>query len=276
MPASTEEKIQSLTASASPKKPKNVEELMAEREHLNEAVYLKLFRDLLSDKAGVLKDGLSNVTEDYTEEKNQLSDAIKLQRNAMIIGGCVSIASFLSLRILPRQFIKRFGNADRIQKLKDADDLARKHGTAWMQQTIGVLIEGGFSAWLGYTVFMRTSQEATGAYELVSSMPLVKGRSVVSDVLCSDMIKLTRSTIPPVFWEKLTEGKLRDEQTWQTIRTFSNNCIKRKLYERAIRKDLCLSCLEPVSLPNEVSTDTSSEPCLTNEQALALIAESQY
>mmetsp|Transcript_2684 Transcript_2684/g.3986 ORF Transcript_2684/g.3986 Transcript_2684/m.3986 type:complete len:279 (-) Transcript_2684:273-1109(-) len=274
MPSSTEDTIQSLTASTSSKKPKNVEELMDEREHLNESAYFKLFRDLLSKNAGVLKDRISDVSEDYKPEKNILSRAMQLQRTAMILGGCFGIAAFFSLRILPRQFIKRFGSADKIKKLEEADKLSHKHGTAWIQQAVGVLVEGSFSAWLGYTVFKRASQDATGAYELLSSIPLVKGRSVVSDVLCDDMIKLTRSTIPPVFWERLTEGRLKDDQTWQGIRTFSNNCIKRKLYERAIRKELGVSSVEPVSLPNEVPNDTSIEPCLTNEQALALVQDS--
>ena len=190
------------------------------------------------------------------------------------MGLVVGLAAWVTLRYTPRLYIARFGGAERIQKLKDADELAKKNNTKWVQTMFGALVEGSFSFWIGFRAYQLAAQTNESTYEVISQIPLVRGRSVVADNLCADWVRITKQEISPAFWDNLDheDSKLREERTWHAIRAFSQNCVRRKLYERVVAKEQD----GDVTLPNRVPDfplSSSAGQQLTTEQALQLVSD---
>lgn len=223
---------------------KSMERLIIERERLNEKKYRTMYTDLLKQNRGLL-DITVDRKDDYKEETELIKKALATQRNAFIMGITVGLSTFVSLRYLPRFFIRRFGSESRIKALQEADVKAKE---SWITGLPGLLIESSFSFWAGWRGCNLASQYSEDAYQIIGQVPLSAGRSVISDELCDPWMELTNSTIPPAFWK----NDLQDEKTWEAIRKFSQNCAKRKVFERTIRKDKETPADEPVVLPRKV------------------------
>lgn len=272
--------IESITSNARDHRTeaKTMEVLQMERERLNEKKYRKLYRDLFSQHVGLFQQKHDGDDEDpsrlsaYQEETVLLRKALISERNAYIMGLTVGLASWVTIRYAPRVYIARFGGAEKLRKLKEADEIMRKNNTKWVQTTVSVLVEGTFSFWIGYRAYQLAAQTNDSTFELISQIPLVRGRSVVADNLCADWVRITKRDIPPAFWENLDheDPKLQEERTWHAIRAFSQNCIRRKLYERVVAKDQD----GDVTLPSRVpELPLSSDQQLTNEQAIQLVSD---
>jgi hypothetical protein len=117
---------------------------------------------------------------------------------------------------------------------------------------VAFFIEGMFSLWAGFRCYDYASHRSQGSWEVVSQLPLCKGRSRISEALCPQWVEITNSEIPDQFWKALEEDKLRDKQTWKAIYSFSKNCERRWAAEKLLRKDLLLTDSEPVVLPDRV------------------------
>lgn len=251
--------------------------LVVEKEKLNESKYRDLYKKLLSKHEGILIDNKksdASKLEDYQEESNLLRSAIISERNAWILGITVGVGALISIRYLPRLYISRFGGKEKLKKLKEAEELSRQDRTSWARGSIGLLIEGSLSFWIGVRAYQVASQTTDGTYEIISQVPMVKGRSIVADKLCAEWVQITKRDIPPAFWDNLDEGNLKDTRTWTAIRTFSQNCIKRRLYERVVAKELGVSDIqERVPLPNKVPDYIPAATELTTQQALQLVSD---
>ena len=269
MPQSTEETLESIAASSS--ESKTMAALVVEKEKLHENKYRNMYRALLKKHEGILTENKATTNlEEYQEETTLLRTVIISERNAWIMGVTVGLAAFVTIRFLPRVYIRRFGGAEKLNKLKEAEELSRQNKTAWAQGAIGTLIECSLSFWIGVRAYQLASQASDSTFEVIAQIPLAKGRSVVADKLCPEWVRITKLDIPPAFWDNLDEANnLKDERTWNAIRSFSHNCIKRKLYERVVAKDQ----EGDVSLPNRVPDFVPAALQLTTEQALQLVSD---
>lgn len=67
--------------------------------------------------------------------------------------------------------------------------------------------------------------------------------SSISDKVCTEWINLVHNEIPSQFWQNLDSPHgtpLQEESRWRSIREFADNCVKRKAFEDAYRKELGL------------------------------------
>ena len=115
-----------------------------------------------------------------------------------------------------------------------------------------------FSVWAGFRFYEYASHHSQTGWEAVSEIPLCKGRSRISEALCPEWIQTTNDQIPPAFWKALDEGKLRDNRTWNTIKTFSVNCERRQFAEKRRRKELSMAEDAPIALPKRLSPNDHS------------------
>lgn len=248
--------------------------LTKEREKRNANKYRNLYRALLLKNEGVLKENNDvEHLQDYKEESILLRNLFIAERNAWVMGITVGLAAFVSIRFLPRYCIWRFGGSEKLKRLEEADERSRQNKTKWIQDAIGTAVSASLSFWAGVRAYQLAGQTSESTFEGISQIPLVRGRSLVAEKVCPEWVKITRHDIPPVFWDNLDDpNSLQDERTWHAIRKFSQNCIRRKLYERALVKD------HPggvVSLPERVPDYVPLDQELTTEQILLLMSENQ-
>jgi hypothetical protein len=246
--------------------------LTKEKEKWNATKYRNLYRALLLKHEGVLKENKDiEHLQDYHEESIMLRNLFIAERNAWVMGITVGLAAFVSIRFLPRYCISRFGGAEKLKRLEEAEERSRQNKTKWVQDAFGTAVGASLSFWAGVRAYQVAGQTSESTFEGISQIPLVRGRSLVAEKVCPEWVQITRRDIPQVFWDNLDDANsLQDERTWHAIRTFSQNCIRRKLYERALAKD---HPGEILSLPERVPDYVPSDQQLTTEQILHLILD---
>lgn len=117
----------------------------------------------------------------------------------------------------------------------------------------GLVVEGSFSVFTGYSAFQRTAEQSEDTYEMISKVPLCSGRSAVAEGLCDDWIEITRNQIPDLFWQNLQDETLRDVRAWKAIHQFCDNCTRRRHYEAYIRQRRGITDPNvPIVLPRNV------------------------
>ena len=82
-----------------------------------------------------------------------------------------------------------------------------------------------------------------GAFQAVSEIPLIEGRSAVSDTLCQDFIA-QKGKVPKRLWKEY------NDDAFVMLRDFIDNCQRRMQVERQIRTDRGLGRDEPVDIPS--------------------------
>jgi hypothetical protein len=111
------------------------------------------------------------------------------------------------------------------------------------------------SSWFGFRSYDYASYNRSEAsWEAVADLPLCQGRSRISETLCPEWTKTTKTMIPEPFWKALDDGKLRDERTWTAIRRFSINCERRLSLESKLRTEQSIPPGVPVVLGERVSS----------------------
>ena len=105
-----------------------------------------------------------------------------------------------------------------------------------------ILFDGLLSAAMIGTVWMLATDKHK-LYDTASDIPLIEGRSDISDKLCSDFIAQYNS-IRPEFWKEYTDDGL------SAIQEFVANCRKRQAFERRLRRDSGMGPNDPVSIPS--------------------------
>jgi hypothetical protein len=146
------------------------------------------------------------------------------------------------------------------------------------------IVEGGFSLWVGSRAYDYQSKHySEGGYETLAKIPLCSGKSVIADKVCQEWVDITAHQIPKMFWKNLDRnnpiykemGPLSEERAWHAIIQFSNNCIKRRAYERELlskaanREDKVDDDTTPASLPTDVPDDVM----LSQEDAQKLVQD---
>ena len=56
-------------------------------------------------------------------------------------------------------------------------------------------VEGSFALWVGYRGYDYFSHQSKGSYETISEIPLLKGRSKMSEPLCPEWIGKSETTL---------------------------------------------------------------------------------
>jgi hypothetical protein len=133
--------------------------------------------------------------------------------------------------------------------------LIQKHGFTLP----ALFVEGLFSLWVGFRSYDYASHHRSEAsWDAVAEIPLCQGRSRISEALCPEWIRTTRTQIPEPFWKAYQDGKLRDQRTWTAIRNFSANCERRLAVEHRIRQERGIALDSPVVLQEGVSVSDTT------------------
>mmetsp|Transcript_38256 Transcript_38256/g.81661 ORF Transcript_38256/g.81661 Transcript_38256/m.81661 type:complete len:264 (+) Transcript_38256:216-1007(+) len=240
----------------------------AEKELLKENLYVNKLQNILRKHKGSLqaaynpspddlKDAddhsLINIKQQYATESAIIERVMASERSAFLSGIALSGLVFASVRYGPRYLAVKINPAKK-QLLKEADEIAKKANTRWIQKTVSFLFEASFGAWAGWRGYNMVSSQNKSSYEEIARVPLCAGRSSVSDNVCPDMINLVHKEIPPAFWKNLDDGeecRLKDPLRWRSARDFATNCVKRNVFEESYRQKNGLSPGTKVNIPED-------------------------
>ena len=240
-----------------------------------ESVYRKLFSNLLQKHRGTLqevessssplspsengKDPQTSVTlqekDPYEDETNTLNQIFRTEVGNLVVGVASTALTFMALRFGKTTVLSSpvFGGVKTPEAFRQAEIHAKQYGTEHTQNRISVFVEGMFSLWAGFRCYDYSSHRSQRTWQAVADIPLCQGRSRVSDALCAEWVETTHNKVPAEFWDAVTEGTVRDQQTWNAIRTFSMNCERRWEVERRIRREQGINDRSfPVALPQRV------------------------
>lgn len=141
------------------------------------------------------------------------------------------------------------------------------------------LFEASFGFWAGWRGYHTVADQMGegGTYDEIAKIPLVQGRSAISDGICKEWQQLTYDEISPEFWHNLTHGeedcKLSDYGAWKAIRSFADNCVKRSKFEDKLRHERGLSSDTPVAIPAPGVPENFSPVHLSEADAIKLVKD---
>jgi hypothetical protein len=194
----------------------------------------------------------AHIKKQYASERAIIDRVIANERSAFVCGIALSSLAFASLRFGPRYLISKM-NPEKLRKLDEAEAISFKAKSGRIQKSVTFIFEAALSGLVGWRVgYTKMSSQNANSYEEIAKIPLCSGRSSISDKACPDLVDLVHNEIPASFWENLdNEGKsrLQDPQRWQAVRTFADNCMKRKMFEESFREKNGLSPQSAVDIP---------------------------
>ena len=189
----------------------------------------------------------------------------QVMRPGLIMGGISAIGSFIILRRVPKYSMRRsLEKRESFVHGRDGNpfyDTVRRQGP-WFPyvktrrdgtirfhegRIIGpflTAIDAVLACMMGGVVWVVTTPKVK-MFEAVADIPLVPGRSAVSDTLCSDFIE-NYKRIPKDLWAP--ETIQRDDVT-KNIKRFVENCQRRQEMERLLRQNAGLDENDPVKIP---------------------------
>ncbi|KAL7553081.1 hypothetical protein ACHAWF_016343 [Thalassiosira exigua] len=244
----------------------------AEKELLKENLYNNQVQNILrkhkdnlqaayNESHEVSKDGqdLSLIREQYAAESAIIARVMANERSALLNGVALGALVFASVRYGPRYLVTKL-NPEKARLLKEADAVAEKANTRWIQKTVSFAFEAALGALGGWRGYNMVSSQNKSSYEEISKLPLCAGRSIVAEEVCPDWVNLVKREIDSNFWKNLDncrfdggdqseDCRLRDPQRWHVVRNFADNCIKRTVFEGIHRKEHGLSAGSPVVIP---------------------------
>lgn len=209
----------------------------------NEEVFKKFVDAIQSKVASKI------LTSPSKNEKKMLTDAIFYP--GVYVGSLVGLASFIALRKAPlfilnqinaRNYAASLGKTH-AKALQPSPPKLYKEGPA--VRLIGTIFDSALAFVFG-GISWALAIDKKKVFAAAADIPLVEGKSEISDKLCSDFIHIYHETIPSKFWTENSDDSLT------TITNFVKNCEKRHLYERRLRREMGLSNTTEVSLPSRV------------------------
>ncbi|CAB9525093.1 expressed unknown protein [Seminavis robusta] len=243
----------------------HVERERIKRERQYATKYRRLYSALLSKHEGLLQDAWGG---DQRAESCLLDKIWISERNAMATGLVVGCTVLAVLRVIPPVFLRRIGGEEKVQAVRLADEEAKRIGHYKYQRAFAWLVEGGFSLWVGSRAYDYQSKHySEDAYQTLAKVPLCSGQSIISNRVCDEWVDITTRQIPKDFWKNVDSnsaiykemGRIREERAWRAIVQFSNNCVKRRAYERALGAKSTVTgnggTTEAIDLPTDVPRD---------------------
>ena len=191
----------------------------------------------------------------YEDETSTLNQIFRTEVGNLVVGVVSTAVTFMALRFGKTKILSSpiFGGVKTPEVFRQAEIHAKQYGTDHTQNRISIFVEGIFSLWVGFRCYDYSSHQFQRSWQAVADIPLCQGRSRVSDALCPDWVETTHNKVPTEFWDAVSEGTVRDQQTWNVIRTFSMNCERRWESERRIRREQgIVDPSQPVALPQRV------------------------
>ena len=214
--------------------------LEMEKEALKEGEYRELFSNLIRKHSSTLLTELSiNKDQEYKEEMKILKNVLSMEQNAILSGMAIGLTAFVSLRFGPKWILKssKVGSQKLQEKLSQQQQQSQKK--ALLQKATAFLIESTFGLWAGWKAyhgfFATTLSNGNGNHSYEQSLadiPLVSGKSKLSESLCNDWIQITKHQIPSAFWEYQKDNQNNGNSSWKYIQRFADNCMQRQALEK--------------------------------------------
>lgn len=182
---------------------------------------------------GNLEGGLPST---YDHEKKML---MQINNNGMGAGLVITLGSFLFLRRGPKVFVNYYN-----RKMSQNHSITQTGGYTFDPPEVGVQRKPGLifrTFKLGLDLFVATSMGMYGSaiftdkHKLMNDLaniPLVEGKSIVSEELCDDFIDVYRH-IPKKTWDKYSGNS----EPLDAITLFVRNCLKRRAVENQILQE---------------------------------------
>ena len=183
------------------------------------------------DAANVLDGQYAKVLKaPHGEEGNRLKESVMYP--GFYLGAAVGIGQFVFLRKAPIALMRRAGQTNFPESSK--------------MKPFSILFDAALSAAMAGTVWIMTTDKEK-VFKTASEIPLIQGKSDVSDALCDDFIT-HYETIRPDFWQNNTNSD--GERGLRAISDFVVNCKRRQALERRLRREAGLGPFDPVSIPS--------------------------
>jgi hypothetical protein len=207
----------------------------------------------------------------YAAESAILKNVMQAERVAFAYGFLTFIATFLTVRYGPTYFIKTFGGEARAKALQESQKLFNEQNNNILGHTAQLMVavmQAAMAGWVGKRTYETISTRQESNFSQIASIPLVPGRSALSDALCSSWVEAYRD-VPLSFWKE----KSTDKREFNTIRLFAINCLQRQEYEKRLLRQRQPNAQEDEStaevhipLPLPVDKVVRLEDVLSNEE----------
>ena len=137
----------------------------------------------------------------------------------------------------------------------------------------GVMFDVSLSLFIG-AITTRKMTDLARILEGLSRVPLVQGRSVLSEELCGDFIRAYDVTKTRGFdWS----NENHNSNTLTNIERFVKNCHARQNYEQDLRRSLGLNSEDPVTIPPPgVPQDYESSIALAGFETMDSMPSEQF
>lgn len=207
---------------------------------------VKKFVDNIQDKLdhGILKPPIG-------KERAVLETAILYP--GAVIGSIVTAAAFVILRkgpiyIVNRHLAKQFHNMNNTKSIPNTTAKFEPFQEGPVLKGVGSLFDAFFASMLGLTAWAVSINKQKFLMN-AADIPLSEGHSDISDTLCDDFISIY-SGIRPQFW------KQHSDDTLMAIQTFVQNCEKRQLYQKKLKREMGMGSDDiEFELPSRVPDD---------------------
>lgn len=194
-----------------------------------------------ADKKSVIKSFVDLVTNKVDE--NVLRAPIGKEREVLsgpiinpglYFGLAVGVIQFTFLRKAPIYMVRR---------LQQQQGLPPTFQESPIMRTVSLVFDATLSLATACAVWAFAVDEKK-VYQAAASIPLIEGRSDISDALCDETIAQHKN-IPASFWDY----HARSDDSIASLLQFIENCQKRRAHENCIRLEQGLSKDVPVSIP---------------------------
>lgn len=244
------------------------------RHRQEESLYRNEFRNLLRQNPNIFTSTHSDPSQ-YEAENAILKRVMNAERIAAASGFATFLVTFASIRYGPTQFITKFGSEARVKAFRDSQRKFQEKNNNFLGHSIEFvfgIIQASMAGWVGVRAYETVSTRQHSSLDQIAKIPLVPGRSALSDALCSEWVQTYRN-IPVKFW-----NEPHPSQEWRAIRLFAIHCQQRMEYEKrlqlnktALSSDNTVRSDDTnidnhVSLPCAVDTVVKIEDVLSKEE----------
>jgi len=163
----------------------------------------------------------------------------KVLNKGIVWGFTGGIASMLVIRFGPRYLAKRLFPVSNIREQLPPQPEVVKVGFSYY---LGAAVDAAMGIIWGGLIWYGTTPRKY-IYQQTAEIPLLAGRSHISDALCADSIRYYQES-PKELW--IRYGKHPDVYGWQK---FIESCQKRQHFEQQLREELGYAEDQPVDIP---------------------------
>lgn len=228
----------------------------------NEGTYRKFFEDLmrknsdLFDATNLFMEQHSGQKMHFQAETDLLRNALKTEMKATLSGLGYGVLAFCSIRYAPTYLTRIIGGPQRARQLQLAEEKSNKTRQGRIRNGFTLIFETLFSLMVGRKCYDITVKEDGEMYDKVVKIPLVQGRSIISDKLCPEWIDRSYNQIPKKFWDNVSNQLIEDElsdssfmdslqksktvsdpKTWNIIALFAENCKRREVFLQTVKNE---------------------------------------